>query len=367
MIDGLAILRGQDGQLTRLTNRQEGIIEARASRKTRDDLSTADIINTIDWALYYPDIMDVADLRLPPSDTAKLQKSLDWYRSGASMAALTNALAAFESEAVPTSASAKLYLAALRLNAGQVRQAEEALKDLESTDDRIRRLAESIRQSIAAVKLGVHARTARPEWATEWMAESYYQQSRALQSKRENVGAAWESSFYSDCDRHADRALRRARKAAEQATQASPQFGLAWARLAELEFSFGNTDKAGEYLDKVLGPAPMDYSKGRPPDQLQALAPNDAKAHALRGFLLMAKNKMAAARRAFEEALARDGALANGWLGLGLTQLRSGDTSTGRQNLQMAAAQEPQSSLYRSYLGKALHHAATTSANRWIC
>jgi len=56
--------------------------------------------------------------------------------------------------------------------------------------------------------------------ATEFLAGSYYQQSRG------NLPAA----------------LTAARKAAEK----SPTFGFAWERVAELEFSFGHTDAALE-------------------------------------------------------------------------------------------------------------------------
>jgi len=55
----------------------------------------------------------------------------------------------------------------------------------------------------------------------------------------------------------------------------------------------------------------------------------------------------------FNESLAVDSALANAWLGRGLTRIRRGDRNGGRQDLLMAAALEPHRALLRSYLGRA--------------
>ena len=55
----------------------------------------------------------------------------------------------------------------------------------------------------------------------------------------------------------------------------------------------------------------------------------------------------------FEEAIRLDAALGNGWLGRGLCHIRRGEIESGRQDLLVAAALEPQRALLRSYLGKA--------------
>src|SRR6185436_9891477 len=59
--------------------------------------------------------------------------------------------------------------------------------------------------------------------------------------------------------------------AAKEAARMSPEFGFAWARVAELEFSFGNTRPARRAVEKAL-----------------RLSPNNAQAHSVRGFLLAA-------------------------------------------------------------------------------
>ncbi len=122
-----------------------------------------------------------------------------------------------------------------------------------------------------------------------------------------------------------------------QATELSPENGYAWTRLAEMEFSFGRTAAAKQALQRGL-----------------ELTPKNARAHALMGFVLSAENKIAAARVSFEQATELDGALGSGWLGLGLTKIKRGDTAGGRADLQTAATVEPTQSFFHSYLGKAL-------------
>src|SRR6185295_10152533 len=135
--------------------------------------------------------------------------------------------------------------------------------------------------------------------ATEWMAESYYLQSR-LQ-------------------------LDAALNAAREATKKSPQFGYAWVRLAELEFSFGHGPKALAALDKGL-----------------LLSPRNAQGLALKGFVLAGQNKIKEAITYFDQAIAIDGALGNAWLGRGLCKIRQGKADAGRNDLLVAAALEPQ-------------------------
>jgi Tfp pilus assembly protein PilF len=106
--------------------------------------------------------------------------------------------------------------------------------------------------------------------------------------------------------------------------------------VAELEFSFGQIGAAQEALNKSL-----------------ALAPRNAQALALQGFLLAAGNRPRRALEWFDRAIAVDGALANAWLGRGLCRIRLGQHAAGAEDLLVAAALEPQRALLRSYLGKA--------------
>ena len=118
----------------------------------------------------------------------------------------------------------------------------------------------------------------------------------------------------------------------------SPSFAFEWERVAELEFGFGRADAALEALNKSL-----------------ALAPRNPQAITLKGFVAAAQNHMDAAIALFDEAIKIDGALGNAWLGRGLCRIRLGQVEAGREDLQVAAALEPNRGILRSYLGKAFN------------
>jgi Flp pilus assembly protein TadD len=268
--------------------------------------------NVLQWCFYYPAVLDPADLSLTSDEEQVLGESLDAYRAGD----LTAALAKYPASAQPGSEAERVYYAALLLSVGQVDQAELALASLSSADTsaRLPRLAAALRQLISAVKRETDLSTNVPSLPTEYLAASWYEQSRAVQGV----------------------SLNNALALARQAAAASPDFGFAWERVAELEFSFGRTGPAMTALDRSL-----------------ALSPRNAEALALKGFLLAAQNRTADALVWFNRAVAADSALGNAWLGRGLSRIRRGDLNGGRQDLLTAAALEPQRAALRSYLGKA--------------
>src|SRR5262249_19875649 len=124
------------------------------------------------------------------------------------------------------------------------------------------------------------------------------------------------------------------------AVELSTEFGFGWERVAELEFSHGRLSRAAEALDRAL-----------------TLAPDNAQAHALKGFVLAAQNRITTAIEEFDRAIALNGGLGNAWLGRGLCRIKRGQAREGRQDLQTAAVLEPNRSLLRSYLGKAFLNA----------
>lgn len=265
----------------------------------------------IQWCLYYPAVLDVDEAGLTPIEQQALAESLAAYRQGD----LLQALEKYPAGRQPATAAETVYLAALILSVGDVKQAEDQLRRLDEaslpgrTDTHLA-LADALRKLIASVKLQPWPGNAAPRLATEWMAESYQRQSQG--------------------------GIDEAREAALAATKQAPRLGFAWARLAELEFSRGHTDAAMKALDQSLN-----------------LAPRNAQALSLKGFLLTARNHITAAMEWFNKAIAMDPALGNAWLGRGLCRIRRGDDGGGREDLLTAAALEPQRSLLRSYLGKA--------------
>lgn len=307
LVDGKVVLRNLAGQSITLTNREQGVVvPGQPPVKT----AVINAINDVQWCLYYPAILDLDELNLSPKLQTELRDSLAAYRSGD----LLQALAKYPENRQPKSRAEMIYSAELFLSVGLVDRAEEILSKMPHETGnlgRTTRLANALKELIAAVKRqALPNRQAKPVLATEWLARSYWLQSQA----------------------HLEQALTAARKA----TEISPEFGFAWARVAELEFSFGRIDAAQTALDKSL-----------------ALVPRNAEAIALKGFLLSARNRVAAATKCFDDAIAVDGALGNAWLGRGLCQIRRGHREAGRADIEVAAGLEPNRSFLRSYLGKA--------------
>ncbi|MDA1275781.1 MAG: FecR domain-containing protein [Verrucomicrobia bacterium] len=302
LLDGAVDLTNQLGQVS-LGSGEQGIVEpGQAPTKT----SVLNAINIIQWGLYYPGVLDPDELNLDAAVRAKLKDSLEAYKAGD----LLQAVAHYPTNRVPVSAEESVLLAALSLAVGEVEDAESNLSKIEGNDSIAGKTSAALRQLIAAVKFQTWTLSQSPTTATEWMAESYYQQSRSN--------------------------LEEALAAAQNATKQAPNFGFAWSHLAELEFSFGRTDKALAALEKSL-----------------QLSPRNAQALSLKGFLLAAQNKIDLALTYFEEAIAIDGGLGNAWLGRGLCKIRGGNAEAGRQDLQVAATLEPHRAVLRSYLGKA--------------
>ena len=273
--------------------------------------------NLLQWCFYYPGVLVLDDLPLTGAEKASLADSLAAYRDGDLPAALSKF-----SPPDNGSPATRLYQAALLLSAGDVAAAEVGLAALSEPPERIQRLAAALRHLIAAVKRQDPAMTAPPQLATEWLATSYFEQSRAVR----------------------ETSLQQALVDARQAVTLAPQSGFAWERVAELEFSFGRTGLSLTALEQAL-----------------RLSPRNAQALALKGFLLAAQNRTRDAIGQFDRALAVDSALPNAWLGRGLCRIRRGEAPSGREDLLMAAALEPQRSELRSYLGKAYGFAGDRS------
>jgi tetratricopeptide (TPR) repeat protein len=303
LLDGAVDLGNEAGQ-TRLASGEQAVVEpGEAPRKT----ALLDVTSVIQWVLYYPAILDRNELVFTEAEEAALEEAFTAYNDGD----LLRAVAAYPENRTPDSESERLFRAASLLAVGQVSAATQLIANVSSP------VAEALRQMISTVKGAPFSHGTNLTLATEWMAESY-----ALQARSDLDGA---------------------RRAAERAVAKSPLFGFAQARLAELQFSFGDRKAAERSVSRALH-----------------VSERHAQAHALKGFLLAARSEFADAEEAFDEAIAIDPALANAWLGRGLVRIRRGRGEDGRRDLQVAATLEPQRSLIRSYLGKAWSHTRNT-------
>jgi Tfp pilus assembly protein PilF len=304
VFDGEVSLANPQGSLVLTNGEQASVLPGQAPVKTAVIQAT----NIVQWWLYYPAVLDLQELPFSTAEAAVLGPSTNAYLSGD----LRGALEAYPAGRTPQSDVERLYYAGLLLSVGQVDKAESLLTPVTNGVP----LANALREVIAAVIGRTLTNLRQPNLASEWLARSYYLQRASLKDALE---------------------------AARHATEKSPTFGFAWARVAELEFSFGHHRESAKALERAL-----------------ELTPRNAEAFALRGFVLSAQNKIGLALDSFQQAVEADGALGNGWLGRGLCRIRRGDFVQGRRDLQTAAALEPNRSLLRSYLGKAFSAAHDT-------
>ncbi len=298
LLDGNVDLSNEQGAAS-LSSGQQGTVEPGSAPKKTALLNA---VNVIQWALYYPAVIDPDELGMKDQEKESFRASLDAYRNGD----LLGALSGFPENATLATEPAHLLHAAMLLAAGKVQETENELKNAQAGSPS----AAALREVIAAVKHQTVSPLPAPTTASGWLARSYYLQSRGQ--------------------------LTEALDAARQAAAKAPRFGAAQVRLAELEFSFGHTDAALVALNQGI-----------------ALSPRNAEGLALKGFLHSARNEFSEALTFFDQAIAADGALANAWLGRGLVQIRKGRHHEGLADLQVAATLEPQRAVLRSYLGKA--------------
>lgn len=300
VLEGQVDLENKQGKLSLGAGEAGEAAPGRAPKRT----AVIQANNLLQWALYYPAVLDPDELKMSEGEKKAVAKSLAAYREGD----LLEALESYPGRG-PQGNGGRLYRAAVLLAVGRLDEASRDLKGVDAGNPGRR----AMERMIAAVKYQEQEPwdIASLSTAGEAIAESYYRQSRA--------------------DLHG------AREAAALATRLAPSNGYAWTRLAELEFSFGRTKEARAALASGL-----------------QFTPRNARTHALQGFVLSADNDIPAARASFEQAVQLDGALGNAWLGLGLTKTKRGDLAGGRADMQTAATVEPTVSIYHSYLGKAL-------------
>jgi len=223
VIEGEVELSNEVEPALTLRTGEQGVAEpGQAPRKTPAII----VNNVIQWALYYPAVLDVDELGLTLAERNRLATSLAAYKSGE----LLRALDLLPAAAAAESSAEKIYRAGLLLSVGNVAEAERVLETIAQTAGaaiaapRSLRLADALRTLIAAVKLQPSNTNSSPELASEWLAESYSHQSRGD--------------------------LPGALRAARTSVEVSADFGFGWARVAELEFSFGHTSQAHEALER---------------------------------------------------------------------------------------------------------------------
>lgn len=297
LIDGLVSLHSAGDEIQLHRGEEVSLAPGQPPRKT----ALIDVNGQIQWALYYPVVVNPEEIALNADEQKKLSEVLANYRAGD----MLRALAVWPQASDVTSGDIQILHAQLLLAVGRAREAEQLLAAANSSP-----ATAALRKLIAVVK------GERPEpTADEHSASSQLARSFVLQGRSD---------------------LQAARAAARRAADLAPGFGSAQERLAELEFAFGNHRQALAGLKRALD-----------------LSPRLASALALQGFVLLDQGRVSGALVSFDQARELDAALGSAWLGRGLCLLRERKFSDARASLQAAAALEPQRSLFRSYLGKA--------------
>jgi tetratricopeptide (TPR) repeat protein len=297
ILDGEVEISNSQGSVLVQSGERADIEPGRAPAKT----PVTNAMDSVQWCFYYPGVLDLNDLGLSSSEQDRLRESLSAYRQGD----VLRALGEYPHSRVPASPGEKVYRAGLFLVAGQLRKAEDLLHGIDENAPGRQALA----TLIAAVTLKEKSTSAPPQTATDWIAESYYRQ-----SKSDLAGAL---------------------QAADRAASLDANFGFAWTRVAESQFNLGRVPEAKVALEKAL-----------------TLGPRNPAAHALRGFVFSAENNLKDAKDSFETAMALDSALGDGWFGHGLCLIKQGQVEAGRRELLIAAALEPNRPIFRRYLSE---------------
>jgi tetratricopeptide (TPR) repeat protein len=166
-----------------------------------------------------------------------------------------------------------------------------------------------------ALEQGRRAVSLAPQSLSARLALSY-----ALQANFELAAARDQLEAVVPADRRSDR----------------PEHALVLARLAELWLSLGYLDRARDAATRAA-----------------AVAPDHSRALTVLGFTELARLRTSDAKAAFERAIGNEARNPLAYLGLGLTKIRNGDLSGGRQDIETAAALDVGDAVIRSYLGKA--------------
>ncbi len=271
--------------------------------------------DAVQWALYYPPIIDYKVAEYQPGPAAQtIQQALDSYWKGDLAGAFT-AL-----ERVPRTHRDARYLnlrAGLLLTVGRV---DEARSDIEQT------LKLNPRNGTAFALRSIIEVVQNEKDQALKLANEAAQIDLQSPVPRVALSYAYQANFE----------IKKALESAKKAAELDPENSLAWARVSELELSAGELDRALKAARKAVD---------RNPDL--------ARTQTVLGFAYLTQIKIKDAKKAFKKAIELDSSAPLPRLGLGLALIRKSDLKQGRGEIEIAASLDPNNALIRSYLGKA--------------
>ena len=276
--------------------------------------------DAVQWALYYPPILDYQPADFTGVSTidwqAMVRKSINFFRGGDLASAFSSLKGSPDDIRDPHFFT---YRAALHLSVGRV---DDASADIE--------------RALALDPSNGHAFALQ-----SIIAVAQNRKEQALDLARKSVDFAPESSAARVALSYAQQAhfdIKGALVSIKKAGKLDPENALVQARQAELQLSLGNSDEAIAAAGKAV-----------------SLNPDIARTQTVLGFAYLTEIKTRDAKNAFKRAIELDQAAPLPRLGLGLARIREGDLKEGRNEIEIAASLDPDNSLIRSYLGKAYY------------
>lgn len=266
--------------------------------------------DAVQWALYYPPVLTVAELEGTPGLRAALACAADG--DTACVFAALDSIPAAQRDA-PFS----LLRADTLLSVGRIEEAGAAIESALRQDPRS--------GSAYALRAVMGVAQNRRESA---LADAR----RAVELSPDSAAARIALSYALQ----ADLQLREARETLLAAVERRPEAALAWARLAELHLSLGDRSAAHAAARRAV-----------------QLRPGLSRTHNVLGFAALAEIRIDQAAEAFRRAIELDSADPLPRLGLGLAKIRMGHLDAGRRDIEAAVALDSNNALLRAYLGKA--------------
>jgi hypothetical protein len=261
--EGMTEIRSRPGDVKQVAVSAQGIVGVPITLT-----SVAALRREIQWILHYPAVLHLEDLPWEGGrEPEALSASLQAYRAGKLKEAWEQYAATERTNTAQLSPQERIYRAALLLSLGRVDQVEPVLVDLAKElapgqRGNLRRLVLALLKLVAAVRgepfPGHWAADAvadvNPGSATEWLAESYYQQSRirgagayavggeelaAVAAASADGAGSWRAAEYPGFASGLERARFAAWQVTRQLPTGSTNFSFSMARLALLDFSHG--------------------------------------------------------------------------------------------------------------------------------
>ncbi len=190
----------------------------------------------VQWCLYYPAVLDPDELNLHVASDDDLDGSMAAYRAGDMVAAFD----AVPPSYLPHTDREQLFLAALNLGVGRVREAEALLVASTFTaepEGSLTALSEALRILIEVTRSGGQARSDSPGSLPGTVGSP-------------SLRLAWSYAVQSEGR------LEEARTILQRLVAEHPGFARAWARHAELAFASGRINEARISAEKALSLAP---------------------------------------------------------------------------------------------------------------